>query len=205
MYQPGTGYTALYSLSDPNWLVVTVIRPSPFNSVLILGQVDSTYLQIWLQLTGYRVFKSPDQFTSYTALFSPKPVAEWSPQPLVTEPAGKVPAIQPCFTKTGYIVYPPSPFNSSGRCGSIYKNYFNRLRKYRPVAVNSWVTPAYQFCRLQTITGYRKLPVTETWYLTELPKVILVTEILRPISGLDMAISKATTRQPCLITPLTSL
>ena len=154
MYRPGAGYTALYSYFS-NWLQSVliryrlhslgtvyltptgyrVIRPSPFNSVLILGQVDSKYLQIWLQLTGYRVFKSPDQFTGYTALFSPKPIAEWSPQPLITEPADKVPAIQPCCPKTGYRVYPPSPFNSSGRCGSIYKNYFNRLAKYRPVAV----------------------------------------------------------------------
>ena len=133
MYRPGTGYTALYSCFNnwlqsvptryrlhslcttyptPNWLQS---HPTPVHStVLILGQVDSKYLQIWLQLTGYRVFKSPDQFTGYTALFSPK---------LVTEPADKVPAIQPCFTKTGYRVYAPSPFNSSGRCGSIYKNY----------------------------------------------------------------------------------
>ena len=36
---------------------------------------------------------------------------------------------------------------------------------------NSWVTPACQFCQLQRFTGYRKLPVTETWYLTALPKV----------------------------------
>ena len=72
VYRPGTGYTALVQLIRPE--LVTVIRPSPFNPVLILGQVDSKYLQIWLQLTGYRVLKSPDQFTGYTALFSPKPV-----------------------------------------------------------------------------------------------------------------------------------
>ena len=39
VYRPGTGYTAFYSLPDPT--VYRVIRPSPFNSVLILGQVDS--------------------------------------------------------------------------------------------------------------------------------------------------------------------
>ena len=78
-----TGYSVptrcrLHSLGTayPTPTGYRVIRPSPFNSVLILGQVDSKYLQIWLQLTGYRVFKSPDQFTGYTALFSPKPVAE---------------------------------------------------------------------------------------------------------------------------------
>ena len=32
------------------------------------------------------------------------------------------------------------------------------------------MTPAYQFCLLQRITGYSELPVTETWYRTELPK-----------------------------------
>ena len=73
MYRPGTGCTALYSCFN-NWLqsVPTryqlhslctayptqtgyrVIRPSLFNSVLILGQVDSWYLQDiastnWLQ------------------------------------------------------------------------------------------------------------------------------------------------------------
>ena len=110
VYRPVTGYTVLYSCfnnclqSVPTryrlYSLCTayptpptgyrVIQPSPFNSVLILGQVDSKYLQIWLQLTGYRVFKSPDQFTGYTALFLPKPVTEWSLQPLVTEPTDKV-------------------------------------------------------------------------------------------------------------------
>ena len=47
---------------------------------------------------------------------------------------------------------------------------------YTSSCLNSWVTPTYQFCRLQRFTGYRKLSVTETWYLTELPKVILVIE-----------------------------
>ena len=37
----GTGYTALYSLPDPT--SYRVIRPSPFNSVLILGQVSTRY------------------------------------------------------------------------------------------------------------------------------------------------------------------
>ena len=67
------------------------------------------------------------------------------------------------------------------------------------------MTPAYQFCQLQRITGYSELPVTETWYRRELPKVILVTEFLDQSVGLDMAMALATTRQPSLITPLTSL
>ena len=46
----------------------------------------------------------------------------------------------------------------------------------------------------------------ESWYRTELPKVDLVTKILRPISGLsDMTVSPATARQPSLITPHNSL
>ena len=73
VHRQGTGYTAFVQLTRSQ-AGYRVIRPSPFNSVLILGQVDSKYLQIWLQLTGYRVFKSPDQFTGYTTLFSPKPV-----------------------------------------------------------------------------------------------------------------------------------
>ena len=64
------------------------------------------------------------------------------------------------------------------------------------------MTPAYQFCQLQRITGYSELLVTETWYRTQLPMVIWLQRILRPVSGLDdMAMSQATTRQPSLITP----
>ena len=156
VYRPDTGYTALYSCFN-NWLqsVPTrywlhslgtayptptgyrVIRPSPFNSVLILGQVDSKYLQIWLQLTGYSDWLQSLQITRpvyrlYSLIFTKTGCR------VITSTTGYRACrqgIQPCFTKTGYRVYPPSPFNSSDRCRSIYKNYFNRLAKYRPVAV----------------------------------------------------------------------
>ena len=80
---------------------------------------------------------------------------------------------------------PPSPFNSvdsgAGRCGSIYKEMFQPTgyRVHRPGAgLHSlyFYSSLLVLCRLQRITGYSELPVTETWYLTELPKVILVTE-----------------------------
>ena len=83
-----TGYTALYSCFNnclqsvqtryrlhnlgtayPTPTGYRVIRPSPLNSVLILGQVDSKYLQIWLQLTGYRVCKSQTSLPSIQPYF----------------------------------------------------------------------------------------------------------------------------------------
>ena len=66
-----------------------------------------------------------------------------------------------CFTPTGY---------------KKKKKEKKKIYIYTSSCLNSWVTPTYQFCRLQRFTGYRKLSVTETWYLTELPKVILVIE-----------------------------
>ena len=46
----------------------------------------------------------------------------------------------------------------------------------------------------------------ESWYRTELPKVIWLQRIFRPVSGLgDMTVSQATARQPSLITPLNNL
>ena len=46
----------------------------------------------------------------------------------------------------------------------------------------------------------------ESWYWTELPNVIWLQRILRPVSGLsDMTVSQATARQPSLITPLNNL
>ena len=83
VYRPGTSYTALYSCfhnclqsaptryrlhslcaAYPTQTGYRVIRPSPFNSVLILGQVDSKYLQIWLQL----VTESSNHQTSLPAI-----------------------------------------------------------------------------------------------------------------------------------------
>ena len=60
------------------------------------------------------------------------------------------------------------------------------------------------------------LPVTENYWLQEItgyrdrvPDRVAQGHFgyrkFRPMSGLDMAISKATTRQPCLITHLTTL
>ena len=62
--------------------------------------------------------------------------------------------IQELFQPTGFGVYRPGT--------GLHSPYFDSSL---PV-----------FCRLQRITGYGELPVTETWYRTELPKVILVTE-----------------------------
>ena len=39
-------------------------------------------------------------------------------------------------------------------------------------------------CRLQKFTVYSELPVMESWYWTELPNIIWLQRILRPVSGL---------------------
>ena len=73
VYRPGTGYTALVQLTRPPPPPPTgyrVIRPSPFNSVLILGQVDRKYLQIWLQLTGYSLQITRPVYRLYSLIFT---------------------------------------------------------------------------------------------------------------------------------------
>ena len=73
--------------------------------------------------------------------------------------------IQPCFTETGYRVYPPSPFNSvdsgAGRCGSFDKKLLQptSYRVCRPAA--GLQSPYFDsslpvFCCLQRITSYRE-------------------------------------------------
>ena len=69
VYRPGTDYTALVQLTRPP-TGYRVIRPSPFNSVLILGQVDSKYLQIWLQLTGYSLQITRPVYWLYSLIFT---------------------------------------------------------------------------------------------------------------------------------------
>ena len=62
------------------------------------------------------------------------------------------------------------------------------------------MTPAYQFCWLQRITGYSTLVPDRVAQGN-----FAYREFLDQSVGLDMAMSQATTRQPSLITPLTSL
>ena len=133
MYQPGTGYTALYSCFN-NWLqsVPTRYRLHSLGTALPPPPPPPT------PLTGYRVirpspFNSVDSGAGRQQGSTNMASTDWLQSLQITRPVYRLYSL--ISTKTSYRVYPPSPFNSSGRCGSIYKNYFNRLAKYRPVVV----------------------------------------------------------------------
>ena len=128
-----------------------------------------------LQETGYRVYRlvpatQPCTLASTTGYRVYRPV----------------PAIQPCTLALaiGYIWLQPTGYKSTSRvlatqsfCTVLHPTgYINWLN------IDQWLSkfigdPSLPvFCWLQRITVYSKLPVMETWYRTELPKVNLVTE-----------------------------
>ena len=81
VYRPGTGYTALVQLTrPPNWLqshptqsIQLCVDSGAGRQQVSTNMASTDWLQIW---SSNHQTKSPDQFTGYTALFSPKPVAE---------------------------------------------------------------------------------------------------------------------------------
>ena len=156
VYRPGTSYTALYSCFN-NWLQSVPTRyrlhslgtayptptgySHPTQSIQLCVDSGAGRPQVSTNMTSTDWLQSLQitrpVYRLYSLIFTKTGCR------VITSTTGYRACrqgIQPCFTKTGYRVYPPcpfnsSPFNSSGRCGSIYKNYFNRLAKYRPVAV----------------------------------------------------------------------
>ena len=151
MYRPGTGYTALVQLTRPPPQLVTESS----------DQVHSTL----------------DSGAGRQQVSTNMASTDWLQSLQITRPVYWLYSL--IFTKTGCRVITSTTGYRACRQGTGYTTLLhqNRLQSlWTSSCLNSWVTPAYQFCQLQRITGYRKLPVTETWYLSELPKIILFTE-----------------------------
>ena len=89
VYRPDTGYTALYSLSNPTGY--RTLQPGPFIYVFILGRQTASIFNIWLQPTGYRVYRLATQPALNSLLHINRLQnlpAYYQPAPKINQPTG---------------------------------------------------------------------------------------------------------------------